>query len=364
MKNLLCGLLAILLISGVKALGQNSPLTGVKEYIENAMNNPEKYLKSIGITVQAGGNDLRYKVDGFRITPVYYGQSLGAGWVKIQVPAPLYDKISGIATADIMLENTKSLFMYLEQTGGNAYTTSLAPGVLLYPKEKLVFSKALVFKPQCSDINNGITFEFSFSRGELTGTTLYNELIKMGIVEGAFLYLMPFAQNTMLTGWTNEAAYFNSINILWAAITGEWIKRDNIENAIAALNVKDLLLKCPECAEIFEQAGISEFTPEYLQIAYERGINPATALSVVLKVYIALLNNPITRDIAWEILGKYLPSALTGGSAAVLAANLTIIVGAGWRICALAPIMIDSLGTLKVEDLSGVQITPIFRPDY
>jgi len=333
--------------------------------VEYAMNHPEAILECLfNLTIDLSQNEPTLKVAGFNWALRKYSGNLSVGWVKISLSEiKMINETEAIAT--ITLKNTKSIYMLLTNSGGSGYMNSLGNGILLYPQEQITFPDKLKFQPDCDLINTyKVNFEFNFSRGELTGCTFQEMVTRLALSVGAPLPLKPFAFYGLNIGYSNQAVYNSVLNIFWTAVTGEWLKRDQIENAINLLNLYDLFDLCPECKTIweidfFKNYTTGEFSPELLSILYQKGIDPQTGLSLFLKTFIKMLENPVTRDLAYEVAKKFLPSALTQGGAAVLAANLSVIVTGGWRVMALAPIAWDVWNTQKVEDISGVEISPV-----
>ena len=333
--------------------------------VEYAMNHPDAILECLfNISVDLTHNDLSFKISSFNWAKQTYTGTLGDGWVK----ATLSDikMINATeATATVTLINTKSIFMLLITTGGSGYSETLDNNILLYPQEQKTFKGKLRFQPIC-DLNNTykVYYDFNFSRGELTGCTFEEMVLRLALSVGSPLPLKPFAFYGLHIGYSNQAVYNSVLNIFWTAATGDWLKHDQIENTINLLNMYDLFDLCPECKSIwsidfFRNYTTGEFSPELLSILYQKGIDPQIGLSLLLKTFIAMLNNPITKDLAFEVAKKCLPAVLTEGGAAALAANLSIIVTGGWRVLALAPIAWDVWNTQKVEDMSGVVISPI-----
>lgn len=352
-------------ISFLKKLGFDP-----ESVVEYAMNHPKELLECLfNITVDLTPNDVSFKITGFNWAKRTYSGYLGDGWVKATLSGLRMTNATE-ATAIITLKNTKAVYMQLTTTGGSGYLTTLDNNILLYPQEEITFQGKLNFQPIC-DLNNkyNVYFDFNFSRGELTGCTFQEMLLRLALSVGAPLPLNPFAFIGLHIGYSNQAIYNSVLNIFWTAITGEWLKRNQIENAINLLNLYDLFDLCPECKSIWKVNGIDiyttgEFSPEIFTILYKKGIDPQTGLSMLFKTFIAMLNNPITKDLAFEIAKKCLPAVLTEGGAAALSASLSVIVTGGWRALALAPIAWDVWNTQKVEDMSGVVISPVCTVAY
>jgi len=333
--------------------------------VEFAMTHPEALLECFfKIKIDLTQKNLPLKVSGFNWINRNYSGNLGDGWVKVTLSdIKMINETE--ATATITLKNNKAIFMQLSSMGGSGYLNTLDKDILLYPQEERIFEGKLKFQPEC-DLNNKskVYFEFNFSRGELTGSTYQEVVLQLALSVGAPLTLQPFAFYGLNIGFSNQAVYNSVLNIFWTAATGEWLKRDQIENAINLLSVYDLFDLCPECKTIWKETGIEEFSPELLSILYQKGIDPQTGLSLFFKTFIAMLKNPITQDLASQVAKKYLPAILTEGGAKTLASNLSVIVTGGWRVLMLAPIAWDVWNTQKVEDLSGVVINPVCTIAY
>ena len=333
--------------------------------VEYSMNHPEAILKCLfNMSVDLTQNELSFKITDFNCVNRIYTGNLGEGWVRATL-TDIHMINATVATATITLKNTKAIFMQLTTAGGSGYSTTLDNNILLYPQEQRVFQGKLIFQPICDLLTTyNVYYEFNFSRGELTGCTLQELAVRLALSIGAPLKLNPFSYYGLHIGYSNQAVYNSVLNIFWTAATGEWLKRDQIENAINLLSLYDLFDLCPECKTIWAAAGIYDFNPELLTFLYQKGIDPQTGMSLFFKTFIAMLNNPITKDLAFEIAKKNLPAILTEGGATALASNLSVIVTGGWRVLALAPIAWDVWNSQKVEDMSGVVINPICTVAY
>ncbi|ROL59981.1 hypothetical protein D9V86_09995 [Bacteroidetes/Chlorobi group bacterium ChocPot_Mid] len=311
---------------------------------------PEVELKDPGqLECECNLLGLRYEID--------YNNP----WISVTVSdLKIVSKSEG--TCIVTFKNNKALFFELMRTGGISIKSFPEPGLLLYPYESYKYQIPLKFDLVCKKDYN-IRYGFNFSRGEFTGITREEFLIKMLAYQvGNPIVFNPLLFSDMKIGFSNNAVFYNTFNIFWSAIIGSSWKRDMNDNAISALGF--LIARCPECREILNNYYLSDFTADFLKIANRKGIDPLTAFSITLKVFIGLLNNPVTRDLAYGILVQYLPAELTAGGAAALSASLGAILLGVPRIITLAPITWDVLWTQEVEKISTVNIYPIVKSTY
>ncbi|MBS4028393.1 MAG: hypothetical protein KGZ58_07125 [Ignavibacteriales bacterium] len=285
--------------------------------------------------------------------------SLTKNWIKVSIDnLKINDSKRGVVEADVTFENTKALFFELALSmfteGSGEPQPPAETGLLLYPKETI--TKHLRFNVSCNDagVGNGSTVQYIFSRGEYTGSTLEEMLLRLGFVFNAPLLLKPFSVFGLNIGFSNKAVYMSTLDIFWTAATGEWLKRDLIENDLSALGT--VLEGCSECADALEPIGGS-LTGDFIGTLYTGKIEPQFAVKVLFEFCIRALRNPIYKDLVFEILKKHV-GVLAVGGAKVLAQNLTVIVSGGGRILALLPIAWDVWGTRDVKDYQSIEFKP------
>ncbi len=304
-----------------------------------------------------------WKVTDFKVSPVVYGSGLSEGWVKLRM-SNLGMTGENEAMGSVQFENTKSIFMSLDNTGGHNFNCNIEGGTLIYPKEKLSFPNALTFNAYCNSNGNGsdTRFECNFSRGNIIaklngqGITKEELILLLGLQVGGFMNLNPFSSYNLELTYSNDAVEYSVFNLFWTAFTGEWIKRDIFENLLSGIG--GLVTTCPECKLFLSQYKLDGISINFLKTCYRKSIDAPTALKILLKTSVLLLESPGTSDAAYKLLCKFLPD-LAGGGAAAMAAKLTVIIDGGWRILALVPQTWDVLNTSKVEDISGIDIKAV-----